>query len=281
MIIIAQTFLPLHYNKNREIYSYLYTGGIMGKLTGKSIVVTGASSGMGRDIVRLFVKEGASVVAVARRTERLNELAEELKNEEGKIVPFTGDVSKVESCEGMIDEAVKQFGKLDVLVNNAGVMDDMATVANFTDEKYNHVFGINVYGPLAATRKAVNVFLAQGNGGNIITVTSVGAKHQAAGVVYGASKAAIDAMIRHTAFVYRGEKIRCNGIAPGGIETEIATSMGMPSIDGYTRIQGVQALMPGMGKGNDIAQCALYLASDDSSFVSGQIVAVDGGWTAF
>ena len=251
------------------------------QLEGKSVVVTGASSGMGKVIVETFVREGASVVAVARRKERLEALAASLQDAPGRIVPFVGDVSKAADCEAMIDEAVKQFGRLDVLVNNAGVMDDMSTVANFTDEKYDYVMGINVYGPMAATRKAVNVFLQQGNGGNIITVTSVGASHQAAGTVYCASKAAVNAMIRHTAFVYRKDGIRCNGIAPGGINTEIATSMGMPNVDGYTRIQGVQALMPGMGEGSDIAAAALYLAGDGSRFVSGQILAVDGGWTAF
>lgn len=253
----------------------------MMKLEGKSIVVTGASSGMGKSIVELFVKEGASVVAVARRAERLAALAESLKDAPGRIVTYTGDVSKREDCEGMIDKAVEAFGKLDVLVNNAGVMDDMATVANCTDEKYDYVMGINVYGPLAAMRKAVQIFLAQGNGGNIITVSSVGAKHQAAGVIYGASKAAVNAMVRHTAFVYRGEKIRCNGIAPGGINTEISTSMGMPDMDGYARLKPVQSMMPGTGEGSDIANTALFLASDESSFISGQIIAVDGGWTAF
>lgn len=251
------------------------------KLENKAIVVTGASSGMGKTIVEQFVKEGASVVAVARRKERLDELAASLANEAGKIVTYVGDVSKTEDCEGMIDACVKEFGKLDVLVNNAGVMDDMATVANATDEKYDYVMGINVYGPFASMRKAVNVFLAQGNGGNIITVSSVGAQHQAAGAIYGASKAAVNALCRHTAFTYRNEKIRCNMIAPGGINTEIGTSMGMPNMDGFERIKGVQALMPGTGEGIDIANASLFLASDESSFISGQILAVDGGWTAF
>lgn len=251
------------------------------KLQNKAIVVTGASSGMGKAIVERFVKEGAFVVAVARRRERLEALAESLSGEAGRIVPYVGDVSKAEDCEGMIDTCVKEFGKLDVLVNNAGVMDDMSTVASATDEKYDYVMGINVYGPFAAMRKALNVFLAQGNGGNIITVSSVGAQHQVSGAVYGASKAAVNALCRHTAFTYRNEKIRCNVIAPGGIKTEISTSMGMPNTDGYGRIQGVQALMPGMGEGTDIADLALFLAGDESAFVSGQIIAIDGGWTAF
>ena len=251
------------------------------KLSGKSVVVTGASSGMGKAIVELFAKEGANVVAVARRAERLAALAESLKDEEGKVVVFAGDVSKKEDNEAMIDLAVKQFGKLDVLVNNAGVMDDMATMANVSDEKYDYVFGINVYGPMCAMRKACQVFLAQGNGGNIINVSSVGSMHQAAGAVYCASKAAVNAMSKNTAWAYMKEGIRCNVIAPGGIATEISSAMGMPNMDGYMRVKPVQSLAPEMGQASDIANAALYLASDDSKYVSGIVMPVDGGWISF
>ncbi len=251
------------------------------KLKNKSVVVTGASSGMGKSIVELFVKEGANVVAVARRKERLEALAAELKDAPGKVAVYVGDVSKREDCEGMIDLAVKEFGRLDVLVNNAGVMDDMAPMALASDEKYAHVMGINVYGPMAAMRKACQVFLKQGNGGNIINVSSIGSMHQAAGPIYCASKAALNAMSRNTAFMYKADGIRCNVIAPGGINTEIATAMGMPNTEGYQRISGVLALQPEMGKGTDIANAALFLASDDSAYVSGVILEVDGGWTSF
>lgn len=251
------------------------------KLLGKAVVVTGASSGMGRDIVRKFAMEGANVIAVARRVERLNELVSELENAPGKVVAYGGDVSKVEDNEGMINACIENFGKIDILVCNAGVMDDMAAVANFTDDKYDYVFGINLLGVLEAMKIAVNKFIDQGAGGNIIVTSSIGASHQAAGTIYCASKAAVNAAVRHTAFCYRNEKIRCNAIAPGGIMTEIATSMGMPNMDGFSRIKGIQDLMPGMGEGEDIANTALFLASDDSRFVSGQIIAVDGGWTAF
>ncbi|MBQ8196637.1 MAG: glucose 1-dehydrogenase [Clostridia bacterium] len=251
------------------------------KLLGKSIVVTGASSGMGKSIVELFVKEGANVVAVARRKERLDALAESLKGEKGKIVVYQGDVSKREDNEGMIDCAVKEFGKLDVLVNNAGVMDDMAPIAEASDEKYEKVMTINVYGPLCAMRKACQVFLAQGNGGNIINVSSVGSMHQAAGPVYCASKAALNALSKNTAYMYMRDKIRCNVIAPGGIKTEIGTAMGMPNMTGYQKLGGILALAPEQGEAEDIAKAALYLASDDSLYVSGIVMPVDGGWIAF
>ena len=251
------------------------------KLNGKSIVVTGASSGMGKSIVELFVKEGAHVIAVARRKERLEALVESLKDQAGKVIAFAGDVSKKEDNEAMIDLAVKEFGKLDVLVNNAGVMDDMAPIAEFSDEKYDYVMGINVYGPMAAMRKACQVFLAQNEGGNIINVSSVGASHQAAGPVYCASKAALNAFSRNTAYMYMKEGIRCNVIAPGGINTEIGTTMGMPNMTGYGKLQGVLGIAPAPGAAEDIANAALFLASDDSSYVSGVILPVDGGWTSF
>jgi NAD(P)-dependent dehydrogenase (short-subunit alcohol dehydrogenase family) len=107
------------------------------RLQNKVAVVTGASSGMGRAIVARYVKEGANVVAVARRKERLDALAQELANEPGKIVVFQGDISRREDNEAMIDLAVKEFGRLDILVNNAGIMDDMGPIGDLTDEMYD------------------------------------------------------------------------------------------------------------------------------------------------
>ncbi len=250
------------------------------KLENKSIVVTGASSGMGRAIVERFVKEGAKVVAVARRKERLEELAESLKDAPGKVVVCQGDVSIREDNERMIDVAVQEFGRLDVLVNNAGIMDDMGPMGDVTDEMYEKVMKVNVYGPMCAMRKAVSVFLEQGNGGNIINVVSEGAYHTCAGAVYCASKAALTSMTKNTAFMYLEQGIRCNAIAPGGIATEIATSMGMPNMAGYGRAQKVIACSPAPGTGENIAGAACFLASDDSSYVSGDVLMVDGGWCA-
>lgn len=250
---------------------------IMG-IENKTVVVTGASSGMGKAIVERFVAEGANVVAVARRKERLEELAESLKGKKGKAAVFVGDVSDAITCDGMIDFAVKTFGRLDVLINNAGIMDDMSAAGDYSDEKLDKVFAVNVYGPLRAMRKAINVFKARGGGGNIINVASIGGIRTVAGVVYCASKAALISMTKNTAYMYMPDKIRCNCIAPGGIETEIAQSMGMPNVAGYSRIKPMLDIAPPMGRAEDIASAALFLASDESSYVSGDVLVVDGGW---
>ena len=233
------------------------------QLENKVAVVTGASSGMGHAIVELFAREGAKVVAVARRKERLEELAASLTDAPGEVAVYPGDVSLREVNEGMIDFAQKTFGGFDVLVNNAGIMDDMSPVGDATDEKYEQVMAVNVYGPLAAMRAAVNAF-----------------KDSGAGAVYCASKAALISLTKNTAYMYMADGIRTNCIAPGGIVTEIATSMGVPNPAGYGRIKPVLDCAPAPGSAEEIAAAALFLASDAASYVNGVVLPVDGGWMA-
>ena len=252
----------------------------MGKLDGKVAVVTGASSGMGKEIVALFAKEGANVVAVARRKDRLEALADSLKEAPGKVAVYPGDISLQEVNDGMIDFAVAQFGKLDILVNNAGIMDDMAGVGDFSNDKLQSVFSVNVFGPFYATRKAVNTFLAQKSKGSIVHIASEGAKKTCAGAVYCASKAAVVTLSRNTAYMYKDDGIRSNAIIAGGFNTEISTSMGMPNMKAYEKIQLVLATSPAPADPIEIAKATLYLASDDADFINGAELPVDGGWCA-
>ena len=222
------------------------------RLEGKNIVVTGASAGMGRAIVTRFVQEGANVVAVARRKQLLEELAEELKDFPGKVIPFVGDVKVRADNEAMIDFCVEKFGRLDVLVNNAGVMDDNTAVGDVSDEMLEHCMQANAYGAIYAMRKAVKVFMEQGDEcGNIINTTSVGAIHQTAGVAYVASKAALWAATKNTAFMYMEQGIRCNAIAPGGVVTEIPLVMPPSDPFGFERTSSLLVHSPELGMPED------------------------------
>ena len=247
------------------------------RFEGKCVVVTGASSGMGRKIALDFAKEGATVIAVARRLERLDEIAKEAESFAGKILPYQGDISLEEVNNGMIDYAVKECGKLDVLVNNAGIMDEFTPIGELTDELYNKVMAVNLNGPIYAMRKAVQVMLEQETKGNIVNIASIGGVCGArAGVAYTASKHAIVGATKNTAYMYAG-KIRCNVVCPGGVETEVMNSQTNISQFGVGRIMaGLDTSIPA-GKVEDISTAVLYIASDDAKFMTGAEIVIDGG----
>lgn len=192
------------------------------RFEGKSVVVTGASSGMGRQIAYDFAKEGATVVAVAagRSASPSSPPRSRPDGLPGKILPFVGDVSSRETNDAMIDFAVEQTGKLDVLVNNAGIMDGFEPIGDISDERWEKVFAVNVNGPMYAMRKAVQVMLGQESRGNIVNVASIGGTNGArAGAAYTASKHALVGMTENTGYMYAHEGIRCNAICPGGVKT--------------------------------------------------------------
>lgn len=248
------------------------------RFTGKTAIVTGASSGMGHAIALDFAKEGATVIAVARRKERLEALAKEAEGMEGKIIPFAGDITSKGLAESMIDFAVKQGGKIDILVNNAGVMDEFKPIDELTDELWDKVMDTNLNGPVMSMRKAVRVMLKQETGGNIINIASIGGVCGArAGVAYTASKHAIVGITKNIAFMYAKRGIRCNVICPGGIETEVMNSQTDISESGMARVMEGLDISIAPGKAGDISAAALFLASEDSKFINGATVVVDGG----
>ncbi len=250
------------------------------RLEGKVAVVTGAASGMGKAIAEMYAKEGAKVVVSDLNVEGAETVAADIRDGGGAAVAIKTNVADLDDVNAMIDAAVREFGTLDILVNNAGIMDNMAAVGDVTDERWDLVFDVNTKGVMRATRKAIPIFLEKGKG-VIINIASTGGFSGAhAGAAYTASKHAVVGLTKNTGFMYAQKGIRCNAIAPGATMTNIASSMTNWDEFGASRTRVTQGVIPRAGQPEEIAQVALFLASDESSFVNGAVIAADAGWTA-
>jgi NAD(P)-dependent dehydrogenase (short-subunit alcohol dehydrogenase family) len=252
----------------------------MGKLENRVAIVTGASSGMGAAITRLFAEEGASVVAVARRKERLQGFVDEVAAKGGRVTAVAGDVSREEDVRNAVKTAVETYGRLDIVVNNAGLLDRMAAAGDLDDGTWEAVLEVNLTGPMRMMRAAIPQFLAQG-GGVFVTVASLGGLFGArAGAAYTASKHGVIGLAKNTAFMYAKRGIRSNVIAPGGVTTEISEGIRFDPEGVGVAMSGLN-LNPRTGEPEEIARVALFLASDDSSFVNGATIVADAGWSAY
>lgn len=250
------------------------------KLGGKVAVVTGAASGMGKAIAIQYAREGAKVVVADLNFDGAQEVADEIEANGGTAIAVLTNVSKEEDIQKMIDTAVSIYGTVDILVNNAGIMDNMEAPADITDQAWDRVFAVNTTSVMRAIRKVVPIFLAKGSG-VIINNSSIGGLYgKVAGTAYTASKHAVMGITKSTAYMYAKEGIRCNAIAPGSVETNIGATMTNINKFGISRTSPYVGLSPRNGQPNEIAGVALFLASDDSTFVNGAIIVGDGGWTA-
>ena len=252
------------------------------RLMNKVAIVTGGASGMGEAICRKFAKEGAKVVVADYNFEGALKVANEINAEIlDAATAIKTDVSVETDINAMIDTAITLYGKLDILVNNAGIMDGFEPVGEVSNDRWEKVFAVNVNGAMYASRKAIAHFLEQG-GGSIINIASIGGLQGGrAGAAYVASKHAVIGLSKNTAFMYAKKGIRCNVIAPGAVATNIAQSMGDISTFGQETTGVGMAINPAFGMPEQIASVALFLASDDASFVNGSVVTVDGGWTSY
>lgn len=250
------------------------------RLDGKVVLLTGASSGMGREMALLFAKEGAKVVAVARRKDRLEEVSKEAAELNGEVTTLEGDVSKDEDIDKMVEFTMDKYGRIDVLVNNAGVLDNFTPVGELTDELWDRVLNINLTAPMKLMRKVLPIMEEQKQG-NIINTSSLGGLYGGrAGAAYSASKFGLTGITKNVAYMYAEKGIRCNAICPGGVETEIMSKF-QPSEFGLERIMKGTANNIRSGSGKEIANIALFLASDESSFISGDTIVADAGWSAY
>jgi NAD(P)-dependent dehydrogenase (short-subunit alcohol dehydrogenase family) len=252
------------------------------RLDGKVIIITGAASGIGRATAELFAREGALVVAGDVHAARLDDLAAVVEAAGRGIHTMVGDVGQRTDAEALVQAALDRHGRVDVLVNNAGIMDYMACVGELTDDVWHRVMRVNVDGPMYTSRMAVRAMLGQGHGA-ILNVASIASlSGGAAGAAYTTSKHALLGLTRSTAWMYAQRGIRCNAICPGATKTNIAESMPADRLDpvGAARAGQFATLIPAWLESSDIAELALFLASDAARFINGAVVTADGGWMA-
>jgi NAD(P)-dependent dehydrogenase (short-subunit alcohol dehydrogenase family) len=242
-------------------------------LAGRVALVTGGSRGLGKEMVLGFARAGADVIVSSRKLDACEAVAREVEETTGrKAFAYACHVGKWEELDGLADAAYERFGKVDVLVNNAGMSPLYDHVVNVTEALYDKVLDVNLKGPFRLTA-LVGTRMAEGDGGSIINVSSMGAVHPAADIVpYAAAKAGVNAMTSAFAHAF-GPKVRVNCIMPGAFMTDATTPW---DLEAFNR----SAQRFAMGRGADPAEIvgtALYLASDASSYTTGTVLKVDGG----
>ena len=246
----------------------------MTDLTGKVAIVTGASKGIGAGIAKTLASAGAAVVVnYASSREGADSAVAEITGSGGKAIAVQGNVSEAADVKRLFAEAVSAYGKVDILVNNAGVF-SFAPLEAITEDDFHRQFNINVLGTILTTQAAAEHFGE--NGGSIVnltTIASVGAMPTSG--VYSASKSAVDTLTRIFAMELAPKKIRVNAVAPGMTETEGFAAMGMP--DEMKAAMSASIPLGRMGLPADIAQSVLFLASDDSAWVTGERLTASGG----
>ena len=250
-------------------------------LEGKTAIITGSGSGVGRATANLFAKNGAGVVVVDLLPDRVNQVVAEVKAAGGKATGMVMDLSVRTEVDRMVDETLKSSGRVDILHNNAGIMDGVRPAAETPDEVWEKVMDINLNAPFRASRRVIPSMLKQG-GGVIINTTSVaGLFGGVAGAAYTVSKHGLIGLTRNIAAFYGTKGIRCNAMVLGGVNTNIGVGSGQPSALGMEQLNKVAAMIPRMAEPSEIAELALFLASAKSSYVNGSCVVIDGGWTVF
>ncbi|MGW0876456.1 SDR family NAD(P)-dependent oxidoreductase [Streptomyces sp. NPDC002740] len=246
---------------------------------GRSVVVTGAGSGIGRATALAFAAEGARVLVADLNAEGARAVVEEMAQAGGTAVAVTGDLSEQSVVDEVTATAVERFGGVDVLVNNAGIMDRMSALADVSDAEWERVIRVNLTAPFLLTRAVLPHMLAAGRGVIVNTASEAGLRGSAAGAAYTASKHGVVGLTKSLAVMYRGKGIRVNAIAPGGTKTAIV-------VEAEQGAHGPAALGPHfvnvgrLAEAEEQAAAIVFLASDAASNINGVILPVDDGWSA-
>jgi NAD(P)-dependent dehydrogenase (short-subunit alcohol dehydrogenase family) len=243
----------------------------MKRLEGKVALITGGNAGIGEAIAKLFAQEGAAVVITGRRKEMLERVVGEIKP--GRALAVAGSVTDDAHARSAVDQAVRTFGKLNVLVNNAGIGAFGKTLHETDDATWDEVLAVNLTGVFRVTRAAIPAMLSAG-GGSIVNISSIASL---VGIpllpAYAASKGGLDSLTRCLAIDYAKQGIRCNAVNPGLVDTPISDPARLAQV-----LSDYPLGRPGTPE--EVAKLVLYLASDESAWVTGAIFPIDGGMTA-
>ncbi|MFC7304435.1 SDR family NAD(P)-dependent oxidoreductase [Streptomyces monticola] len=247
---------------------------------GRSVIVTGAGSGIGRAGALAFAERGAKVVVADLNAESAAKVTAEIEQGGGAAVTVVGDLSEQSVVDRVTATAVETFGRIDVLVNNAGIMDTMSATADVTDAEWERLIRINLTAPFLLTRAVVPHMLEAGSGAIVFTASEAALRGSAAGAAYTVSKHGIVGLTKNLAITYRRHGIRTNAIAPGGTITNIRLDVDWDAL-------GPQALRPYMAANvgepaaaETQAAAIVFLASDAAANINGAILPVDNGWSA-
>ncbi|RUS43957.1 SDR family NAD(P)-dependent oxidoreductase [Cohnella sp. AR92] len=245
------------------------------RLQGKVAIITGAANGMGAAEAKIFAQEGAKVVATDLNEAKLNELVEEIKASGGEAIAVKQNVTSEEEWKALVRKTVELYGKVDVLVNNAGIA-SVKTMDNMEMSEWNAVMDVNLNGCVLGMKYCIPEMKKAG-GGSVINISSIGGIVGMAGSSpYTAAKGALRALSKSAAVEYGKDKIRVNSVHPG----IIVTPMTAPSMETAMPYYQAHTQLPYMGDPEDVAYGVVFLASDESKFMTGAELVIDGGWTA-
>lgn len=248
----------------------------MNALENKVAIVTGASAGIGHASAQLFAREGAAVVLAARRQTELEALADSIQEQGGQALVVPGDISDEGFAQYLVEQAMTRFGRLDIAFNNAGILGALGPVTEMSLADWNQVIATNLSSAFLAAKYQLPAMLASGGGSLIFTSTFVGYTVGTPGMAaYAASKSGLIGLTQVLAAEYGAEKVRVNALLPGGTDTDMAKQFAS-SPEEREFVDNLHALKR-TAQPEEIAQSALYLASDASSFTTGSALLVDGG----
>lgn len=252
----------------------------MGRLKGKVSIVTGANSGIGKRTAELFAEEGSDLVLVARRLDKLKEVEAYCAAQGVKVISVSADVSIYEDCQRVVRETIDTFGRIDVLVNNAGIADKHRPITRCDADWWDYVMKVDQYSVYYMMKESL-VYMEQAGSGSIINISSIGGIRCNAGISYSAAKSAVISMSKNVAIQFAGKGIRCNVVAPGPTPTELNAPEQVATFDQEFAEQcnrHFDTTVPEVTV-NDQAHAILFFACDESKACNGQVLIVDNGCT--